>query len=227
MGGSVVRTNQKPGHRLIVDWKDHTSTLADPHKYGGTPSNGTELPLCAGCGKPLHLLFQIDVTDPQLDYLGLNTLGYLYIVTCLDCASYETLTYYRIGERGNEIAVLQGGRGHIVEVRQYPHPLEEHSISLHPLTDDEYPLTENDLFDLLRREGKHQLAGMPLWRQYEEHVPCILCKGRMEYIAMVDSELYIGEDGFREKGRMFGDEGILYTFICRKCSVLAVKAQGL
>jgi hypothetical protein len=55
---------------------------------------------------------------------------------------------------------------------------------------------------------------------------CPSCGNEMEYIAMADSELYIGEDGFRSRGHMFGDEGILYVFLCRQCEVLATKAQS-
>jgi hypothetical protein len=131
--------------------------------------------------------------------------------------------YYRLEEGGREILVLQEKPG--VCVREYPGPLEEHSVSRRPLRNDEYPSTENDLLRLLEQEGKHQLGGVPTWVQQEMHIPCITCGSEMEYVAMVDSELYVGEDGFRERGHMFGDEGILYTFACRQCSTFATKAQ--
>lgn len=219
-----MKANRKPGHRLIINWKDNPSTSTHTHKYGGNPSNKAVLPLCGNCGESLHLMFQIDVTDPQLNYLNLKFLSYLFVVTCLNCASYERPMYYRIEHDGREIVVLKEMPR--IGVHQYPHPLEEHSVSLRPLTEDEYPLTEDELFDLLEQQGKHQLAGMPLWVQDEENMPCIVCNNRMEYIAMVDTELYIGEDGFREKGHTFGDRGILYVFICRKCNILSVIAQG-
>jgi hypothetical protein len=213
-----------PGHRLVIDWSGCSPPSIHVHKYGGTPSNGANLPICSGCGDHLHLLFQIDLADPQVDYLKLRDLDYLFILTCLNCASYEEPMYYRLENRGQEIAVLQETPG--LCVREFPDPLKEHPVWHRQLNDDEYPLTESALLHLLEQEGKHQLGGEPIWLQREEHVPCVICRGEMEYIAMVDSELYVGEGGFRERGHMFGDEGILYTFICRECNVLATKAQG-
>ena len=47
-----------------------------------------------------------------------------------------------------------------------------------------------------------------------EHINCIKCKKDMSYLAMIDTELYIGKNGFREKGHMFGDNGIhMYLFV--------------
>jgi hypothetical protein len=214
-----------PGHRLVIDWGKYSSPPVYVHKYGGIPSSGATLPACSGCGGHLHLLFQIDLADPNLNYLELGKLDYFFILTCLNCASYWEPMYYRLEDKGQEVVVLQEEPR--MCVRQYPDILEEHSVSYRPLKDDEYPLTEDVLFRLLEHEGKHQLGGMPTWVQREEHIPCIACSGEMEYIAMADSELYIGESGFRERGHMFGDEGILYTFVCRRCGIFATKAQGV
>jgi hypothetical protein len=220
------KVEQRPlGHRLVINWNERMTMLIYMHKHGGTPSNGAILPPCGGCGERLHLLLQIDLADPQIDYLSLSDLNYLYVLTCLNCASYEKPMYYRIAERGYEIVILQEKPSACVH--EYPDPLEEYPVFLRPLEDNEYPLTESDLFRLLKQEGKHQLGGMPIWVQREECIPCIVCGGAMEYIAMIDSELYIGKDGFRERGHMFGDEGILYMFVCRECSVFATKAQGV
>ena len=222
----MVKASERPlGHRLTVNWNERVSISTPMHKYGGIPSTGVDLPLCSGCGDHLHLLLQVDLSDSQLGYLNLAPLAYLFILTCLNCASYEKPMYYRIGARGNEITILQEKAG--VCVREYPDPLDEYPISLRLLRDNEYPLTEENCLHLLEMEGKHQLGGMPIWVQREERIPCIVCKRGMEYVAMVDSELYIGKDGFREKGHMFGDEGILYTFVCRKCGVFANRAQGV
>ena len=213
-----------PGHRLVITWDEYLSSLVYMHKYGGIPSNGAALPTCSGCGGHFHLLFQIDLADSNLNYLKLDDLDYLFVLTCLNCASYEEPMYYRLEDKGQEIVVLQENP-HMC-VRQYPDILEEHFVSYRLLKDDEYPLSEYDLFRLLSQRRKHQLGGMPIWVQREEHVPCITCNGEMEYIAMVDSELHIGESGFREQGHMFGDTGILYTFTCRRCGIFATKAQS-
>jgi hypothetical protein len=113
-------------------------------------------------------------------------------------------------------------------VRAYPVPLEEHQVSCRKLLPKEYPLSEDGFFyNLPTKRGNHQLGGMPLWVQDEEHIKCIKCKQKMAYLAMIDTELHIGENGFREEGHMFGDNGVLYLFVCRKCDIFSSVAQGL
>ena len=215
---------QKPvGHRLSIHWSVHSLPSAPGHKYGGTPSNGAVLPVCRGCGEQIHLLFEIDLTDPELAYLELDSLDYLFILTCLNCASYIHPMYYRLTNRGQEIAVLQQEASQLV--REYPMVLDAHPVSCRYLGDDEYPSTDEAFCRLVDQEGKHQLGGRPVWIQGRGHLPCLLCGKEMDYIAMVDSELYVGQDGFRDHGHMFGDEGILYIFICRECAVIGTTGQ--
>lgn len=216
---------EPPGHRLVVDWYNSMVSAPYLHKYGGTPSSGAVLPLCRCCGESIHLLLQADLADPNLGYLGLRRLGYLFVLTCMNCLSYLSPTYYRVEGNGSKIVVLREKPMRCTD--NYPHPLDEHPVSCRVLVKDDYPLTEEALSRLISREGKHQLGGTPIWLQGEEHIPCVACGAEMEYIAMVDSELYVGEDGFPIHGHMFGDEGILYTFICRNCGTLATKAQSL
>jgi hypothetical protein len=194
------------------------------HKYGGTPSNGAMLPTCRNCGKSLHLLLQVDLSDQNLDYLKLSNMAYLFVLTCLNCLSYMKPTYYRLENGSRKVVLLKDEPRKCVD--NYPRPLDEHAVSYRPLRNDEYPITEDGLFRLLDMEGKHQLGGTPVWVQGEEQIACIDCGNEMDYIAMVDSELYTGEDGFRTEGHMFGDEGILYVFVCRRCGILATKAQS-
>lgn len=217
---------KKPiGHRLIIEWEKLANRSVHSHKYGGVPSNGAPLPLCQGCQQPFHLLFQVDLADPDLAHLELPGLDYLFFFSCLNCASYEHAMYYLLNNRGQEIAVLQQSPS--VYVAEHPIPLDERDVSHRLLEEDEYPKTEEDERRLLSQEKKHQLGGRPLWIQGVEHIPCLKCGKEMEYIAMVDTELRIGEDGFRERGHMFGDSGTLYAFVCRGCGLFAAKAQGL
>lgn len=219
-------SEQNPiGHRLIVDWNNQLHTTEYSHKYGGIPSNGGTLPICSGCRDHYHLLFQIDLGDKTLAYLDLNDLDYLFLISCLNCATYEKPMYYTLNKKGHEIVILHESPGKFVH--EYSDPLDEYRVSSRKLLEKEYPITDNEFNRLSSHEGKHQLCGTPIWRQREEHILCIKCGKEMSYFAMVDSELYIGKNGFREKGHMFGDEGILYVFICRNCGVFAEKAQGL
>ena len=88
---------KKPiGHRLIIEWEKLANRSVYLHKYGGIPSNGASLPLCQGCKEPFHLLFQIDLADPDLAHLELPELDYLFFFSCLNCASYEHAMYYQL-----------------------------------------------------------------------------------------------------------------------------------
>ena len=213
------------GHRLIIDWKKEVFSTPYLHKYGGVPTNGAKLPNCHGCGNRFHLLFQIDLADPSMNYLGIDNLDFLFFFSCLNCATYENTMYYTQGNRGKKIVILQEKPGKFV--KEYPAILDEHPVVYRILEEDDYPLTEDTLSLLLSQEGKHQLGGMATWIQHVEQVPCNKCGNTMSNLAMIDSELYIGNDGFREKGHMFGDEGILYIFYCRECGVFATRAQSL
>jgi uncharacterized protein YwqG len=213
-----------PGFRLGIMWDQPVQSSTYAHKYGGVPNSLATLPRCSGCQDHLHLLLQIDLADPQFEFLLLGDLGYLFVITCLNCASYAEPLYYSLVDKGNRIVLLQ--QKPRLCVREYPDPLNEYRISYRPLSDGEYPLTQDDLFRLLGEKHKHQLGGLPVWIQREETVRCLACDDEMEYIAMVDSELIIGDGGFRRDGHMFGDEGILYMFVCRSCSIFATKAQS-
>lgn len=213
-----------PGHRLAILWDQPAQSSTVVHKYGGVPSNSATIPKCFGCRDHLHLLVQIDLADPNFAFLLIGDLGYLFVITCLNCASYVEPMYYSVTEKGSQISLLQQKPRQCV--REYSVPLNEYRISYRPLNDGEYPLTDDDLFRLLDEKYKHQLGGLPVWIQREETVHCLACAGEMEYIAMVDSELYVGENGLRKEGHIFGDNGILYVFVCRACEIFATKAQS-
>jgi len=89
-------------------------------------------------------------------------------------------------------------------------PEGDHDIS--PYSEMKVPIHDN--------LASHPIA-QDAWAQWQRITGC----GREDVMAI--SELYVGKDGFRERGDMFGDEGVLYTFVCHTCSVLATKAQGL
>jgi hypothetical protein len=168
-------------------------------------------------------LFEIDLADPEMTYLELDGLDSFFALTCLDCAGYINPMYYQLTGRGHKIAVLRQEARQLV--RESPSVLDAHPVSYRYLDDSEYPSTEEAFWRLIDQEGKHQLGGTPVWIQGRAHLPCLLCGKAMAYIAMVDSELHIGQDGFRDHGHMFGDAGILYVFVCRECAVFGTTEQ--
>jgi uncharacterized protein YwqG len=219
-----MRNNYPIAHRLTIDWNKQLSNSTLLHKYGGIPSNEITLPRCGGCCEYYHLLFQVDLHDQNLDYLDKNDSEFIFIISCLNCATYEKPMFYTINNH-KEIVVLHESPRKCV--REYPVPLEEHHVTCRKLLENELPISEDGYFyKIPAQRGNHQLGGKPLWVQDEEHIRCIKCKKEMSYLAMIDTELYIGKDGFRERGHMFGDNGILYIFVCRKCNIFSSIAQG-
>jgi predicted nucleic-acid-binding Zn-ribbon protein len=217
--------NNSIAYRLSVDWTKELPSSNLLHKYGGTPSNGIGLPKCGSCKKYYHLLFQIDLRDQSLNYLDLQDQEFLYVISCMNCATYERPYFYLLSDH-KEIKILHESPRKYVH--EYPVPLEEFQVSCKRLQNDEYPISEDGFYyKLPNQRGNHQLGGKPLWIQDEEHIQCIRCKKEMSYLAMIDTDLHIGKDGLRERGHMFGDNGILYLFFCSSCRIFSGKAQGL
>jgi hypothetical protein len=217
--------NQYPfAYRLTIDWTKKIINTTLLHRYGGIPSNGIKLPKCNGCHQYHHLLFQIDLRDKNLEYLDLKDQEFLFIISCLNCATYDAPMYYSI-KNHKEIEILKEIPHKYVS--EYPVPLDDYPVICKMLNKNEYPISEDGIFyKIPKQRGNHQLGGKPLWIQDVEHIKCIRCNNEMSYLAMIDTEYYIDKNGFREKGHMFGDGGILYEFVCRKCNIFSSIAQG-
>lgn len=61
----------------------------------------------------------------------------------------------------------------------------------------------------------NRIGGTPIWVQKEQHLNCPICKSAMEFIFQLDSGL---PDLNERNGNyiMFGNDGILYAFWCKK-----------
>ncbi len=218
--------NEYPfAHRLSIDWTKQLDNNDLLHKYGGIPSNDIKLPKCSGCHQYHHLLFQIDLSDNNLEYLELKKQKFLFIITCLNCATYDSPMYYSL-KNNKEIIILKEKPHKYVP--EYSVPLDNYPVNCRMLEKNEHPISDDGIFYKLPKiRGNHQLGGKPLWIQDIEHIKCIKCRKEMSYLAMIDTEHYIGKNGFREKGHMFSDNGILYVFVCRNCGIYSSVAQGL
>ena len=174
------------------------------HKFGGLPEGIPEsrVPQCRLCRHPLHLLLQVDLTDPKLD-IGLRNQAFLLVLGCLNCDSYWDPLYYRVNPLGIEV-VSQGGAETFGE---FPAILPERPLAFAPL---ERSWSEED-------EAKHQLGGAPLWIQDPQEPECCTCGEPMRFVAQVDSDW--------DAGTQFGDMGILYAFLCPDCGVYATFMQ--
>lgn len=64
---------------------------------------------------------------------------------------------------------------------------------------------------------KTKLGGKPDWIQNDETPRCPICNNKMEFVSQLDSIDYTGNpDSFGSK-YMFGDVGMIYTFLCKNC----------
>jgi hypothetical protein len=175
------------------------------HKFGGQPEGvpAAGLPKCRTCGKPLQLLFQIDLSDPVLQG-RFGNLPYLWVVTCLTCVNESDLSY-RVAEDGQAIEVLQ-------------QDVEEKS-------DVDVPDLHERQVTLMPRRGafgaddvkKHQVGGDACWLQSEQVCLCPVCGDEMVFVAQVDSD--------NDLGLTFGSGGMLYVELCRKDGVLTLLRQ--
>jgi hypothetical protein len=222
--GIKMDNGYESASKLSIDWNKQLPSNTLLHKYGGVPNNSITLPVCGNCHKRYHLLFQIDMKDNTLDYLDLKSQEIIYFISCLNCATYEK-PYYFI-RRNNRIVILNESPSKYAP--EYPEILEEYPVSIKQLLANEYPESKDGFYYTVpKKRGNHQLGGKPLWIQDAIHIPCITCNTEMSYLAMIDTELHIGKNGFREKGHMFGDNGILYVFVCRRCGIFSSIAQGM
>jgi|GEM_PF-1400857 uncharacterized protein YwqG len=190
----------------IIQIEEGSISSSPKHKFGGLPDGLQQdtIPQCVNCHHPLHLFFQIDLSDPQLGQL-VEGIPYIWILNCLNCDSYWTPLYYRVGRGGVNIELLEQAKGE--HFGEFSKILQEKRILLTPMV---HPWGEED-------KKKHQFGGNPFWVQSEEVPNCKLCGKQMKFVAQVDSDWDVGIQ--------FGDMGLLYAFLCEDCFVFATFMQ--
>jgi len=65
---------------------------------------------------------------------------------------------------------------------------------------------------------RHKLGGLPEWIQSAEVPGCPSCGEEMEFVIQLDSD--------PSANLQFDDDGMLYSFICRGCVMLASVVQS-
>ena len=182
-----VHSPSGPGFRAIIrtrarDWDRRASPL---HAFGGRPLLDAELPVVAVTGRPLHLAFDFDLSDPRLAGLRISSLRRLAILAPFGID---------LGRRGSlAIRHLDGGRrlelagelkGRVIddapELPQLPVELEALSAAEESVeTADEMPEGTRAL---------HQVGGNPVWmRAPLAPPPCPVTGDPMRFIVSVAS----------------------------------------
>jgi len=210
------------GLRVRILRDDASAAAAARHRYGRF--GGLALPACEVCRKPLDLVFDFDLRDPQLEGLGVHGTERLLVLSCLGCdLAYAGQLYYRVS--GSTVEVLANQATTAFD-SPWPTALPPCALQLVPIPPEERPsayASEDEWRAAVEFSDppKHQLGGVPLWVQDELDVRCILCRKRMRLLGQVASETWPVGDGDRLAGHMFGDMGMIYIHYCDACGVLA------
>jgi len=162
---------------------------------------------CKWCSRDLTILFDLDLTDSRLGFLGIPGKR-LRVLVCDACCCFGTF-FTQVDWNGS----CDWGRWNL-KPSYLPDDLDEW----------EY-LPEHWLILSANKRGTFnaasisieiscsQLGGYPSWVQDAEYPECPNCGLRMIFIAQLDREDC-------EAG-----EGILYSFLCKTCQVTATLYQ--
>lgn len=156
---------------------------------------------CSQCGNRLAILFDFDLTLPELSFLNLNGTR-LRIKTCLACSCY------------GEMMVDVDLHGHS-EMRKDNEP-NQWGIKVE--VDDDYDWSEDRVYlgeqqrtpyeSLVYGEG--EVGGYPDWLTRVYYPECRVCKKAMPFIAQVQ----------------VSSLGLYYAHLCEQCGVAAVHYQN-
>ncbi len=176
---------------------------APRHRFGGQLHPAIE---CCNCRKPAHLLLTVDIEDPLLDELSAGT-RFLPVVHCLNCQVNSSP--FSIRRDGGSWKVLEQ------EVNQpfhdFPDYFEERQITV---------ISPSDHVAQRETQGrpKHKFGGTPDWIQAAEDPNCPACGKSMRFLAQLDTDPSVG--------LQFGDDGLLYSFVCVTCLVISSLIQS-
>lgn len=189
------------------------------HAFGGQPLLEAAIPVSGRCGRPLHLTFDFDLSDPRLADLGMRSVSRLALLACfhVDYRPGEPLLV-RHHDGGRRLEMLREPRGRLVE--NLPDELPQLPVELEPLNEAESAVeTVDELPD--DSPPLHRVGGHPVWARRPLAAPrCPITGGEMRYVASIDSQrrfpLASGETSL-----LFGDGGICYVFWSDEASVSA------
>ena len=161
---------------------------------------------CSACNAPLSILFDIDLNDPNIDFISLNQ-ERLRVLNCPNCSCYGV--FYARFENDHVKA----------------HPLNKNSFSQFDPNDLEYLYPQKVLKFSSQERSIYsvnywfddmpltQLGGFPSWIQDSIYPKCIDCNETMKFLGQVSND------------DISLSEGIFYAHICLDCKVTCVHYQ--
>ena len=170
---------------------------------------------CGSCGLQLTTLFEFDLADERLRFLGVP--GHrLRIAVCEGCVEVgEGPTYSSVDGRGGSSWRHGPGppipdAGGAAEDFDDSDRLPRGRLALGPFRRSPYAAFEGVR---INHTGNSQLGGLPTWVQDPDYPPCPGCRRPMVFVGQVDgSDLCHGDS-------------VLYAFLCAGCQIAAAGGQ--
>ena len=152
---------------------------------------------CRACQEPIHRIAVLDAADPILEPIGWP-LPRLEVLMCLRCSVFAGPSWFHHSEDAVEV-IDQKDAGFLDEID----PLE--------------PLGFDLVVPARSPSGKvHKFGGRASWLQTDETPECPHCKKPMPFLLQLASTAHFS----------FGDEGVLYAFVCPACRTTATLVQS-
>lgn len=166
---------------------------------------------CAWCGRPLAWLFDLDLGNPALAFLGMPGKR-LHIPACEWCGLSAT-TYAEVDfSGGSHWSQVNGPKPAHIDDRPdaYGPGWKEQRFRVSPLSANPYePLTSHTGLNPSR------LGGLPRWIQAADYPPCPECQRTMRFIGQLETSAIV----------RWHPEGITYAFVCIECGKAATVYQ--
>jgi len=177
------------------------------------------------------LLFTFDLTDPQLQRLQIGSLTELPLCSYINSTVMNELQEYEILPEKRTILLVKKLVGPKVAHNgeaALPNPLPQRSISLRPMSEDEYPYDEssylNCVDNLSGGDAFIRVLNVPIWDDNKVQpltVYCSNCATTMMHVVTMGSENANGRFYLPNECLYFGDF-FLYFFLCQGCLRLKV-----
>lgn len=167
---------------------------------------------CAWCGRELNALFDLDLRDSRLAFLGLKGTR-VRVTYCPFCSLFATL-YTDVDTRGSVTWSASNEKPDYLDaiLREEPPPASasiEHALVL--------GVERRTPAETVGGWGtESQLGGLPNWIQDAEYPVCPGCARRMPCIGQVKMEDVVSDRSV---------EGITYAFLCVECGKAATTYQ--
>lgn len=198
------------------------------HRFGG---HNWKLPECKNCNTEYHQLVTLDLSDPILAFLKLDSEYELPLISCLNCSSWWEYQSYKIDFKNKKVElveVIDDFNEIQDEEDKFPLIFPQKQMCLVPLEKNEKPITEDlyeEIIDGFGEEYICRVGGKPIFVTESISERCPLCGRKMNFVAQIVPTPYDNYDALEGIDFFFGD-GVIYYYYCNKCQTMHVITQA-